>query len=244
IVEDVRGVPVAGAIVTVPGTASARASVASDGTFRLPNMAAGTVPLHIEHPMYPPFDATATTGVRGRWRLPLGGGVDGVVLSQLTAAPLPKCTVMLRNTQGGRARAVTDDRGRFAVAALAPGAWTIEINNANYATFTTTVQIAAASEPGATSLHDQRFELLRGTTIAGVVRDDRGTRLAGASVEVSSTSGSLRCTGTTGPDGEFQLRNCPSGELTIRAAKNGHTVETSTTVRAGDDIRNIALELR
>nr|MBP9085809.1 carboxypeptidase regulatory-like domain-containing protein [Kofleriaceae bacterium] len=42
IVEDVRGVPVAGAIVTVPGTASARASVASDGTFRLPNMAAGT----------------------------------------------------------------------------------------------------------------------------------------------------------------------------------------------------------
>ena len=244
IVEDARGVPVAGAIVTVPGTASARAVVASDGTFRLTNMAAGTVPLHIEHPMYPPFDATATTGVRGRWRLPLGGGIDGVVLSQLTAAPLPKSTVNLRNAQGGRARGVTDDRGRFAIAALAPGPWTVEINTVNYATFTTTVQIVAASEPGATSLHDQRFELLRGTTIAGVVRDDRGTRLAGASVEVSSASVPLRCAGTTGPDGEFQLRNCPSGDLTIRASKSGHSVESSTTVRAGDDIRNIALELR
>ena len=244
IVEDARGVPLAGAVVTVPSVSSARALVAADGTFRIPNMAAGTVAVHIEHPNFPPFDATATTGVRARLRVPLGGGIDGVVLSQLTAAPLPKITIALRNAHNGRGRGVTDDRGRFAIGGLAPGPWTVEINAPNYASFVRNVDIPAASEPGATSLHDQRFELERGTSVSGIVRDDRGTRLAGATIEVSAAGSTMRCKGTSSADGEFALRDCPSGDITIRAEKAGHAVESSTTVRAGEDVRNIALELR
>lgn len=244
IVEDARGVPLAGAVVTVPSVSSARALVAADGTFRIPNMAAGTVAVHVEHPNFPPFDATATTGVRARLRVPLGGGIDGVVLSQLTAAPLPKITITLRNAHNGRGRGVTDDRGKFAIGGLAPGAWTVEINAPNYASFVRNVDIPAASEPGATSLHDQRFELERGTSVSGIVRDDRGTRLAGAIIEVSAAGSTMRCKGTSSADGEFALRSCPSGDITIRAEKAGHAVESSTTVRAGEDVRNIALELR
>jgi hypothetical protein len=50
--------------------------------------------------------------------------------------------------------------------------------------------------------------------------------------------------GDTDAQGEFRLRDCPSGELEVLATRGDTTGRTTTNVRAGDEVLSLSIELR
>ena len=83
------------------------------------------------------------------------------------------------------------------------------------------------------------LELERGALVAGLVRDRYGNRVAGAKVTVRRGADAL--TATTDAEGEYRLRDVPTGTLEVTAAKQGATGATSLELRPGDE--RLAVEL-
>lgn len=80
-----------------------------------------------------------------------------------------------------------------------------------------------------------RMALARGR-VTGVVLDERGFAVAGASLELSG-SGGARLRTLSDRRGEFILEGVPGGRLGLRAAATGYPVWSSDQVAAGDDVR-------
>jgi carboxypeptidase family protein len=251
ILEDATGAPVAGAHLDVVGGAGdgRHAIVAGDGTFSIDLLPAGRVRLHIEHPAYPSDDvdvvAAADNQARARLRLPLGGGVEGVLLEASSGAPIPSVTLAAAGPGSALAEASTDQAGRWKLGPLKPGRWKITLKQPGYLTQTRELDVPVARTPGATSVRDIRLELARGALIGGTVRDARGQRVAAAHVIAAAVTGQgPTCEGDTDGHGEFRIHDCPTGELDVSATKAGVRGATRATVRPGDEILSLALELR
>ena len=102
-----------------------------------------------------------------------------------------------------------------------------------------------AHAPGGTSVRDVRIELARGSLLGGTIRDARGTRVAAAHVTaVAATGAGPSCEGDTDGQGEFRMHDCPTGDVAVVANKAGLRGGTRTTVRPGDEVLSLALELR
>lgn len=251
LLEDATGATIAGAHIDVVGGIGdgRHAVVAADGTFAIDKLPAGHLRLHIEHPAYPPDDvevvAASGNQPRVRLRLPLGGGVEGTVLDAASGAPIPSITLAAAGPASSLAEASTDKLGRWKLGPLRPGRWKLTLKLPGYLVLTRELDVPVAHAPGGTSVRDIRIELARGSLIGGTVRDNRGQRVAAAHVIATATTGAgPSCEGSTDGQGEFRIHDCPTGDLAVYASKAAVRGATRTTVRPGDEVLSLALELR
>jgi len=251
ILEDATGAPVAGAQLEVVGGAGdgRRAIVAADGTFSIDLLPAGHLHLHIEHPAYPPDDvevvAASDNQARVRLRLPLGGGVEGALLDASSGAPIPSVTLAASGPASALAEASTDQAGRWKLGPLKPGRWKLAVKQPGYLAQVRELDVPVAHTPGGTSVRDIRIDLARGALVGGTARDARGQRVTAAHVIVTAATGvGPTCEGDTDGQGEFRLHDCPTGDVDVVATKADLRGATRTTVRPGDEVLSLSLELR
>ncbi len=247
-VDDTTGAPVAGARLEVTDGSSEgrRALVGTDGTFSIDMLPPGHLRVRIEHPSYPTeeIDAVASsTGERVRLVLALGGAVEGVLLDNATGLPLASTPITATGPAGATAEATSDNAGRWKLGPLKAGHWKLEVKQAGYRAQTRELDVGAARTPGGTSVRDVRIDLARGAVLGGTVRDARGTRIAAAHLTIRSGDGAT-LEGDTDAQGEFRLRDCPTGDVTITATRGDQAGQTQVRVRGGDEILGLAVDLR
>jgi hypothetical protein len=248
--DDATGAAVGGAqLEVVAGAGQGRSVVvAPDGTFSLDMLPRGRLRVRVSHPAYPTEELEAvasSTGERVRLRLPLGGQVEGVLIDASSGAPLAGMTIDARGVRGATAEAVTDDKGLWKLGPVRPGSWRLSVKLPGYLPTARELDVPVSRAPGATSVRDIHLELERGALLGGTVRDRRGQRVAGAQVSVRRADG----TGTTveantDGHGEFRIHDCPTGELVIAADKAEAAGSTRASVRPGDEILGLSLEIR
>ncbi|MCX5745625.1 MAG: carboxypeptidase-like regulatory domain-containing protein, partial [Proteobacteria bacterium] len=243
--DDATGAAVGGAhIEVVAGAPEGRhAIVADDGTFAIEMLPAGSMRLKISHPSYPPFEVEAIANdgkARARLRLPLGGAVEGVLLDAngATIAGIP-----ITATAGtATSDATSDATGQWKLGPVAPGRWKLAVTVPGYLPLTRELDVPVARTPGATSVRDVRLDLARSAILGGTVRDGRGTRLASA--HVSIRAGEIVVEGDTDGQGEFRIRDTPTGEVDLTASKGDLRGSTHVFVKGGDEILGLSIELR
>jgi hypothetical protein len=248
--DDTGGAPLAGAHVEIiaGGGEGRQTVVAADGTFAIDMLPAGKLRVRITHADYPPIelDATATPNDREkvRLRVPLGGAIEGALLDDTTGAPLAGVLVSGFGPHGATADATSDPAGRWKLGPLRSGRWKLAIDHPGYLPAKRDVDVPAARAPGTTSVHDIRFDLQRGALVGGTMRDSRGQRVANASVTVQAGADGPTAVGTTDTEGEFRIRDVPTGEVTVAVTKPPLRGTTRVTLRAGDEVLGLAIELR
>ncbi len=246
--DDVTGAAVPGAhLEIVTGAAEGRqVVVGGDGAFMIDMLPAGKLRVRVTHPSYPTaeLDAVASkTGETSRLRLALGGQVEGVLLDD--SGPVAGMSIDADGPAGLSAEAVTDAKGLWKLGPLRPGAWKLQVKLPGYLPFARDVDVKAGSAPGVTTVRDIRIDLVRGALLGGTVRDRRGTRMKGAHVSVRRTDGSAALVeADTDAQGEFRIHDCPTGDLIIGATLGDAGGSTRRTVRAGDEILSLSIELR
>ena len=249
--DDATGAPVGGAqIEVISGAGGGRVAVVNpDGTFSLDHLPAGPLRVRVTHPGYPiaELDAKAAPLDREkvRLRLPLGGAVEGVILDGTTGAPLGGQVITAYGPSGATADATSEANGRWKLGPLRPGAWKLSIEQPGYLAVSRELTVPASRAPGETSVFDIRFDLMKGALLGGTVRDSRGRRVVGATVTIQQRTGAgPTATGTTDTQGEFRIRDAPTGELTITAASPDGRGATAITARPGDEILGLSIDLQ
>ena len=235
VVEDPAGLPVVGARIAIDGgPADGRATVAGPGgRFRIAMLPAGALGLRVEHPDYPPQRFTESTGDGARLRLAFGGGVELLVFDHHTGDARPGLPVIATGPAGARKETVTDPAGRVRLVPLAPGRWRLAVQTPGYLARRLDVDVVAGDRPGQITAPDLRLELERGATLAGIVRDLPGNRVGGATVAIKRGDDTVST--VTDADGEFRLRDVPTGDVTLTATKGDRTGAMTLELRAGDE---------
>jgi hypothetical protein len=126
---------------------------------------------------------------------------------------------------------------------LLAGAYTLRIAVPGYLAAERAVDVAAGDGAGAITVRDLRIELERGALLAGTVRDRHGARLAGATVTVSR-DGAGPVSARSDGDGQFRLRDVPTGEVIVRAEKGALRGSRAITLRPGDEVLSVQLDLQ
>ncbi|HWM88809.1 MAG TPA: carboxypeptidase-like regulatory domain-containing protein [Kofleriaceae bacterium] len=237
-VTDESGFAVRGASVRVASGGSAGAPPATTdaaGRFRLTGLVAGRLRLRIEHADYPPAELEAATGTDAQLRIGFGGGVSIEVRDRAGAA-LAGAEVELRGPGGERRTATAGRDGIASIAPLAAGTWTVEASARGHATGSAEVEVAAGTRPRQLTAPPVRIALSPGATLAGVVRDQDGERVAGAAI----AAGSART--TSDEHGRFRLTQVPTGPVTVEAEKGDARGALDLDLAPGDEL--VTLELR
>lgn len=248
LLEDATGAAVPGAQLEIVGGVGdgRRAVSAADGTFAIDQLPAGRLHLHVEHPAYPPDDVEVTAGTAHdatvRLRLPLGGGVEGAVVDATSGGVLANVALTAAGPSNALAEAASDKAGRWKLGPLRPGRWQVAIKQPGYLALRRELDVPVAHVPGGTSVRDIRLELARGALIGGTVRDARGVRVAAAHLTITAATAS--CEGDSDGQGEFRIRDCPTGDVVVAATKAALTGAIRATVRPGDEVLGLALEVR
>ncbi len=223
------GGPASGAEVrVVAGPSRHRAVTDARGRFEV-RAAAGAYTLEIRSRDYPTTRLSTHADHWTEIRLPQGGAVRCDVRDRMNAAGL---TARVEATGPGRASATTDADGTITLRGLVPGEWTIRAIAPGYTGPAQTVVVRPTRLPA-----DLRFELSRATTLAGVVRDGRGQRVANARVFVGGVE-----TRTDG-DGNFELAGAPSGRFWLGAEGPGETGGVELSIAPGEHRMSIELEI-
>ncbi|MGN6108994.1 MAG: carboxypeptidase regulatory-like domain-containing protein, partial [Kofleriaceae bacterium] len=248
--DDATGAPVAAAQIEIIGGAGEgrHAVVSADGTFSIDQLPEGPLRVRIRHPDYPTTElaAEASTGGRERvrLRLALGGAAEGVLLDG-GGAPLAGVAITAEGPGRAGAEATTDKGGMWRLGPLRPGRWKVRVKLPGYLPLVRELDVAAASSPGATSVRDIRLDLARGALVGGTVRDARGQRVVNARVSIQPADGEGPVVeGLTDGEGEFRIRDAPTGELSISAERGDARGSARVTVRPGAEVLGLALEIR
>ncbi len=245
ILDDATGAPVGSAEIEILGGEGRHAIANADGTFAVDMLPAGPLRIRITHPAYPPLELDAVAGdgkTPMRVRLPLGGAIEGALIDDASASPLASVTLIANGPAGATSEATTDTKGRFVVGPIVPGAWKLVVKQPGYLPLQKALDVPASRAPGATSVHDVLLALKKGALLGGTVRDDRGTRIAGARVTVTLDGATVEA--ETDTQGEFRLRDVPTGDVDVVGAKGELRGSTHRTVRPGDEVLGLSIELR
>ena len=245
--DDTSGASVAGArIEIVGGSADGRGTVsANDGTFSLDMLPAGHLRVRVSHPDYPTdeLDAVASaTGEKVHLRLALGGAAEGVLLDASSGAALASVTLTGAGPGGATAETSTDKDGHWKLGPLRPGHWKAEVHLPGYLPASRELDVPVSHAPGATSVRDIRIDLARGALLGGTVRDSHGSRLASAHITVKG--GDVTVEADSDAQGEFRIHDCPTGDVGISATFGDLGGSLHVTVRPGDELLSLELELR
>jgi len=242
-VVDPDHLPVRGASLVVDAGAARgrRARSDADGWFEIAAVPAGEATLAIEHPEFPRQRATIDTTGDATVTLAWGGAIAGLVLDHHTGDPLAGLAVTVDGS-GGRVEVASGPRGELTAGPLLAGTYTVRISVPGYLAVEREVEVPAAKRAGEVTVRDVRLELERGALLAGVVRDRYGSRLPGARIVVSRDGGAP-VEGRSDSEGEFRLRDVPTGEVTVRAEKGAMRGSKALTLRPGDEVLTFVIDL-
>lgn len=247
-VADAEGLPIGSAQLEVlagGGDEMRRGVSAQDGTFTLDALPHGHVRVRITHPEYPTVELDAVAGAAGervRLVVPIGGAVEGVLLDLSRGVPLPGVTLSAKGPGGATAEISTADTGRWKLGPLEKGRWKLEVRLPGYLPFAQELDVPAAQRAGTTTVRDVRIDLARGALVGGTVRDSRGQRVANAHLTLRSATTTVE--GDADAQGEFRIHDAPTGDIVVEASKGDLSGATRVTVRAGDEVLGLAVELR
>jgi hypothetical protein len=246
-VADASGLPIGNAQldVIVGGDEGRRGTSSHDGAFVLDMLPRGHIRIRVTHPDYPiaELDAvTSSTGERVHLVVPLGGAVEGGLLDASRGVPLAGVAIDAKGPGGATTEVTTDAVGHWKLGPLAKGAWTIEIKLPGYLPFTRQLEVPAATHAGTTTVRDVRIDLARGALLGGVVRDARGQRVAHAHVIAKSAAATVE--GDADAQGEFRIHDAPTGDVSVEAIKGNAGGSTHVTVKGGDEVLGLALEIQ
>jgi len=224
--------PVAGAMVRIVDGPTLRTTTSdAAGQFVLP-VATGHYVLDVSSPEFPArritLDSDHTADVRldqgGRARVVLADARDGTALAGLR--------VDARGPDGATVTRTSDARGLVELPALAVGTWTLAVRGPDHAPLTRALEIRASRIPV-----ELRLELARAATVAGVVRDRRGTRISGARVWAGDAET------RSDADGNYRLPGVATGGTVVEVSLGERHGELALELSAGDERRAVDLQL-
>lgn len=224
---------VAGASVRIVEGPTRRSAITdAAGQFTLQPVATGRYVLEVSSADFPARRIALESDRFGEVRLEQGGGVRIRVGDAREGTGLAGIRVDARGPEGAIAARTSDARGIVDLGGLAPGAWTLAVRARGYVAITREVAIRASRIP-----EDLRIDLAKAATLAGVVRDDRGSRVAGARVWSGGASTQ------SDAEGNFRLTGVPIGAVDLEAALGERAGRIPLQLSAGDERVTLTIEL-
>jgi EmrB/QacA subfamily drug resistance transporter len=219
----VRGgesIPVARAALTLidlHGHQLGRATTEGDGSYALTAPGGGTYMLIAASEGHEPQVAAVVVGnepVSYDLTLSGGSGVEGVVRSAATGAPVASAMVVVTDVRGEVVTSArTGEDGGFSFGELVPGSFVIAVSASGHRPGALPIEVA---RQGTTQCE---VELRPGARVQGIVRAGHdGLPLADARVTLVNATGSVVATATTGPDGEYAFMDLDPGHYTLVAS--------------------------
>ncbi|HWO19796.1 MAG TPA: carboxypeptidase regulatory-like domain-containing protein [Kofleriaceae bacterium] len=202
------------------------------GQFALDRVASGSYLVEVTSAEHPPLRARLATGTWKELRLLQGGALRVRLSDARSGAPLASVRVEATGPGGQTASRTTDLQGVADLRALAAGEWTVSVRAPGYTAARRAIAVAATRVPP-----EVRLDLLRSATVAGVVRDRFGRRVAGARVSLGGV------TARTEDDGSFRIADAPAGPGTLEAEHEGARGALRVELRPGDERLSLTIEL-
>jgi murein DD-endopeptidase MepM/ murein hydrolase activator NlpD len=223
----------AGVAVRVLEGPSRRSAVTdARGQFALERVASGSYLVELASAEHPPLRARLVTGTWKELRLEQGGGVRVRVSDPRSGAPVGSVRVEATGPGGQSASRTTDPQGVAELRGLVAGEWTLQVRAPGYTAGRRAVTVAPTRV-----LPEVRLDLQRSATVAGVVRDRFGRRVAGARVTLGAA------TARTDDDGSFRIADAPAGPGTLEAEHEGARGALRVELRPGDERLSLTVEL-
>jgi murein DD-endopeptidase MepM/ murein hydrolase activator NlpD len=224
---------VAGATVRiVEGPTRRSTTTDAAGQFTLQPVATGRYVLEVSSPEFPSRRLTLESDRFGEVRLEQGGNARVRIGDAREGTGLAGIRVDARGPDGATASRTTDARGLVDLTGLAAGTWTLSVRARTYAPVTREIAIRASRVP-----EELRIDLAKAATLAGVVRDRRGARVAGARV----WSGGAQT--VSDADGNFRLSGVSIGSIELAAALGDREGHVALQLAAGDERVTLTIEL-
>jgi hypothetical protein len=202
------------------------------GQFVIDRVARGSYLVEVTSPSSPPKRIALDSD---RWqdiRLELGGRIHAMIGDARSGAALAGIRVDATGPDKTTLARTSDVRGVVDLAGLAGGTWTLAIRARGYAPSVRELAI----QPSRVAL-DVHLDLAKGATLAGIVRDRRGARVAGARVALGAV------TTQTDADGNFVLVDAPIGPALIEASLGDARGSLSLQLAPGDERMTLGLEI-
>lgn len=241
-VHDARGVAVSGAtltLISMSGQQLARALSSDDGWYELAASEPGSYVLIASGEGRRPDASTTTLGSRPVLcdvTLTTLASLSGTVTRAGDAAPVVGATVAALDLRGEvLASGETDPSGRFVLADLPEGEFTVAVSASGYHPTAVPVQVNSRDTA-------QLDVVVRpGVRLHGVIRTGNGTPLEDARVTLTDSLGNVVDTVVTGADGAYAFTNLDEGNYTVLASGfDPHT----TQVYVGDqDVTGVDVAL-
>ena len=243
-VSDASGGPIAGARIDAArlssggdtGDAVATALTGPDGKYRM-TVAEGRLMVAASSPDYASQAHPVEVGAAGAvadFALVPGGAIEGIVRDAASHEPVAGASVAARRSGGGIAlaepgarRATAGPDGRFRLAGLRPGAWSLSATDrARFTRQPTMVGLGVAEQVAG-------VELLvgPGAVVRGRVVDDTGAAAPGA---VVSAGGRDPGTAHAGADGAFTLEGLAPGNYQLVAGGDRYVAARPTRIALAD----------
>ncbi|MEE4419475.1 MFS transporter [Streptomyces bugieae] len=216
-----HGGPVPGASVTLidhQGRQAGVATTVADGRYALAAPAAGTYVLTAAAPGHAPYAASATyrgAGATAETDLVLtaGGRLHGTLCGGPGGTPLAGGGIVVTDATGEVvARTASGADGRWEVAELPPGGYTLVLSAPGHQP-----QARAVEVSGGAGQERQDVRLRPAATVRGTVRGPGGRPLADAAVTLLA-DGTVTGHTVTGPDGAFAFSGLCGSRYTLTAA--------------------------
>jgi protocatechuate 3,4-dioxygenase beta subunit len=238
---------------------------AEDGAFVLEDVPAGRWTIEAFAPGYQAGSASGVTVGEGELvegvevRLSRGAVLSGRVLDARTGRPILDASVRAEQSGGeprrgmvrmggetGENEGMTDGEGRYEIAGLAPGTWTVTASHPEWSEASESVEVK-----GAAAIAEIR--LGRGGSIGGVVSAG-GRPVAAAQVSLSAAgdsgfrmgpgfTGGGEQSGITDEAGRFRFERLTPGRYTLTAALREQSSPPVEATLAGDEAQEVQLTL-
>jgi uncharacterized surface anchored protein len=225
--------PVPGATLTLisrVGRQAGRGRAGADGGYTIPVSRAGRYTLiAIARGYQPQAIAVTADGAASGFDVTLPGdsSLAGTVRAAGTGQPLAGAAVSVASGSGEIiAGQTTDGAGRYQVAGLAPGGYTLAVTAAGHQPAALPVTVAAGEQ----SVQDA--ELDGGGGVQGSARTPAGAAVPDALITLLDRDGNVAAATTTGADGSYAIPGVPAGDYTV--ISTGYPpVASAVTVTAG-----------
>lgn len=209
-----------------------RRRTASDalGRFVISPVATGRYVIELTSTDFPPKRVTLESDRWAELRLEAGGGARALVRDAQRGAPVANARIEASGPNGQTANRTTDAHGVVELRGLTAGEWKLSARAHGYVATTRAMHVRSGR-----GFQDTTFDLVRGATLAGEVRDRFGRRVAGAKVSIGEI------TTVTDGEGAFRLTGVQSG--TLEAESNGHRGAIDLRLSPGDERLTITVTL-